>query len=139
MGKILDNIKSVFNTTGDTVSEAIGNISSQTGGESNIVFVPMEKTRNEEDNSQTITIKATYNELKQYFDNQKFVFAQQRIEEEGARYGFKSIRITTLNFNNHLEEGKRYQVMTDEGRFTVYYASSPDSFFVNGDNGIISK
>ena len=135
MGKILDNIKSVFNTTGDTVSEAIGNISSQTGGESNIVFVPMEQTINEENNSRTVTIKATYNELKEYFDNQKIVFTQRKIEEEGVGYAFRSTRITALSFDSFREEEKRYQVMTDEMPIAVYYASSPDNFFVEGDSG----
>ena len=78
MGRLLDNIKSVFNTQGDNITEAIGNIENNSGdsSSSNIVLLSLDTSTN--------TLGATYNEIKAYFEEGKIPTLFSSMQQPGT-------------------------------------------------------
>ena len=81
MGRLLDNIKSAFNTQGDNITEAIGNIENNSGdsGSSNIILLSLDKD--------TMTLGATYNEIKTYLEEGKIPTLFSSMQQSGAEEG----------------------------------------------------
>ncbi len=127
MGRLLDNIKSVFNTQGDNITEAIGNIENNSGdsGSSNIVLLSLDTS--------TMTLGATYNEIKTYLEEGKIptlFTSMQQPETEEENYIMGTYFLGQLGVESGKIE-KKYVAMfqgfaAGSISFAPFSSSSPD-------------
>ncbi len=131
MGRLLDNIKSVFNTQGDNITEAIGNIENNSGdsGSSNIILLSLDKD--------TMTLGATYNEIKTYLEEGKvptlFYSMQQPVDEE------ENYTITILFLDQLGTQNNKYAAMFSGlahgvAKIAPFSSSSPNEGLVIDPN-----
>lgn len=127
MGKLLDNIKSVFNTQGDNITEAIGNIENNSGdsGSSNIVLLSLDTS--------TMTLGATYNEIKAYFEEGKIptlFYSMQQSGAEEENYVIGTFFLAQLGIENNKYIAMFSGLTSGTAGVAPFSSSSPDEGLV---------
>lgn len=126
MGKLLDNIKNVFNTQGDNITEAIGNIENNSGdsSSSNIVLLSLDTS--------TMTLGATYNEIKAYFEEDKIPILFYSMQQSGAEeenYVIRTFFLAQLDVENDKYVAMFLGLTTGTG-VEVFSSFNPDENLV---------
>lgn len=127
MGRLLDNIKSVFNTQGDNITEAIGNIEISSGdsGSSNVVLLGLDAS--------TMTLGATYNEIKTYLEEGKvpiLFYSVQQPGAEGENYFTGTFFLAQLAIENEKYIAMFSGLVVGTVSITPFSSSSPDENLV---------